>query len=127
VEWRTQQVCHLLNNNAMLLIACLVYTGISTADTHTSDNIKSASDAYMEDAAGHFENFVREMWVVMREKLDDAAKRGPIRAILLPNTDSREDEEKMAESLRKGVKNLGDGIAADTAEWQATRKKGGKR
>ena len=111
----------------MLLIACLVYTGISTADTHTSDNIKSASDAYMEDAAGHFENFVREMWVVMREKLDDAAKRGPIRAILLPNTDSREDEEKMAESLRKGVKNLGDGIAADTAEWQATRKKGGKR
>ena len=76
----------------------------------------------MEDAASHFENFIREMWVVMREKLDDAAKRGPIRAILLPNTDSREDEEKMADSLGKGVKNLGDGIAADTAEWQATRK-----
>lgn len=110
--------------NAIPIILCLACTGISAADTHTSDNTKSATDAHMEDAASHFENFVREMWVVMREKLDDVAKRGAIRAILLPNANIKDDEEKMADSLGKGVKNLGNGIAADMVDWQANRKNG---
>lgn len=79
-------------------------------DTFVRDG--SDIEVNVEQAAEHFDNFAMQMPVVLGKKLQSVMNHGT-KAILMEDSETKVDEEKMIGSLVEGLRHIGDAMAAD--------------
>ena len=76
------------------------------------DSEKNDAQTQIERAADHFDAFALQMPKVFNAKFDAFMKHG-FRAILMDDAETKQAEEKMTDSLVKGLKALGNSLAED--------------
>ena len=91
---------------------------IDDGNRFPSDSGKNAAQTQIEQAADQFDAFALQMPKVLNAKLDAFMKHG-FRAFLLEDPETRSAEERMIDSLVKGLQALGHSLSEDLAQPDA--------
>jgi hypothetical protein len=83
---------------------------------------KNAAQTQIEQAADQFDAFALQMPKVINAKLDSFMKHG-FRAFLLEDSETKPAEERMIDSLVKGLQALGNSLSEDLAQPDAQSQK----
>lgn len=119
--------CH-VSNSIILLASLLLAVGTASAEPvmtvdetrqkqnadfsqSSLDSEKNDAQTQIERAADHFDAFALQM-PVFNAKFD-AFMKNSFRAILMDNADTKQAEEKMTDSLVKGLKALKNSLSED--------------
>jgi len=82
----------------------------STPDTFLRDG--SDIERNVEQASEHFDQFAMQIPGVLGKRIHSVMKHGT-KAILIEDSESKAAEEEMVGSLVKGLRHIGDALAAD--------------
>ena len=106
----------------ILFTSLLLYEGMVNAETvpqppqnpnaTTTLTSQPNDKPYMEQAADHFDAFVRQIPIVIAAKLNAFRSRG-FRAVFLDDPETKPAEEAMIDSLVKGLQALGSALLED--------------
>lgn len=88
---------------------------IDDGNRFTPDSEKNAAQTQIEQAADQFDAFALQMPKVLNARLDSFMKHG-FRAFLLEDPETKPTEERMIDSLVKGLQALGNSLSEDLAQ-----------
>jgi hypothetical protein len=91
---------------------------IDDGNRFPSDSEKNNAQTQIEQAADQFDAFALQMPKVINAKLDSFMKHG-FRAFLLEDSETKPAEERMIDSLVKGLQALGHSLSEDLAQPDA--------
>jgi hypothetical protein len=103
----------------ILFVSLLLYKGMVIAET-VPQPPQNQNKPYMEQAADHFDAFVRQVPIVIAANLNAFRTRG-FRAIFLDDPETQPAEEAMIDSLVKGLQALGSALLEDLEAAFAVR------
>lgn len=93
------------------------------ADNSDQNNQRPNAQTQIAQAAEHFDAFALLMPRVLNAKLEAFMKHG-FKAILLPDSETQPNEERMVDSLVKGLQALGNSLSEELPNNQSSKEAG---
>lgn len=90
---------------------------VSGLKQFSPDSQKNDAQTQIEQAAEHFDAFSLQMPLVIKAKFESFMKHG-FRAVLLEDSETKPAEEKMIQSLTRGLRSIGNALEEDMENYR---------